>query len=250
MALSDNLRAKDWTFAATSLAAQRRRSIALYVLIASLSMFFSAALLGYLMIRFGGGETPPMHIPPILWLSTLFAFVGSGFLWASLRSVRRERQQRFRKQLITAFILGVGFCASQTIGLSILLRDHNQTMRELAAERAEQADESNTPRVIVPGAGLRAEELRDAGRMDIPRGNPTAKLVVVDRRLEGLVFVLVGLHALHFLGGMFALSIVTWRGLHGRYDHEYHGGLYLCAVYWRFLDVVWITLFVAFLLTD
>jgi heme/copper-type cytochrome/quinol oxidase subunit 3 len=68
-------------------------------------------------------------------------------------------------------------------------------------------------------------------------------------RLEGILFVLILLHALHFVAGMIALTIVTVRGLKGRYDHEYHGGVRMCAFYWRFLDVVWLALFGTFLLT-
>ena len=255
MSLSDNLRAKDWTFASTSRVAQRRRSIALYVLLGSLGMFFGAALLGYMLIRLrAGAAMPQMAIPPILWLSTVFALVGGTFLWGALRSVRMERQQQFRRRLIIAFVLGVGFCASQMVGLSLLLKTHNETMREIALLREDESEATNTPRVVIPGQSLRDEAARRAqGEQEAtptPGVTSQPNVHVMERRLEGLVFVLVLAHCLHFVGGMIALSIVTWNGLKGRYDHEYHGGLKLCVIYWRFLDVVWVVLFTSFLFTE
>lgn len=255
VSLSDNLRAKDWTFSSTSRVAQRRRSIALYVLLGSLAMFFGAALLGYLMIRLrAGAAMPRMEMPPILWLSTVFALVGGTFLGASVRSIRRERQQQFRQRLLIAFLFGVGFSLSQTVGLAMLLKTHQQTMREIAALRQDESESMNTPRVVVPGQSLREEAARkaqgDTQAIPTPPAHALPNVHVMERRLEGLVFVLILAHCLHFVGGMVALSIVTWRGLKGRYDHEYHGGLRLCAVYWRFLDVVWLVLFASFLFTE
>ncbi len=59
----------------------------------------------------------------------------------------------------------------------------------------------------------------------------------------GLVFVFVLLHALHVLGGLVALGIVTYNGLRGRYDHEHYAPVKHSAMYWHFLDVVWIFMF-------
>lgn len=253
MALSDHLRAKDWTYSSTSRAAQRRNEFALYVLIASLGMFFTAAAIGYLLIRFRAGENPPeIRLPPVLWLSTALAVAGSAFLWRALRSVRRERQDLFRKQLLTAFVLGAGFCLSQSVGLTSVLRDHFATARENPpVERPEPSVEKVRPRILIPRLGPNPEVADGSLPEDsFPvRTTQVAEKQPTATRLEGLLFVLILLHALHFVAGMIGLTVVTVRGLAGRYDHEYHGGVRLCAVYWRFLDVVWIALFGVFLLT-
>lgn len=65
----------------------------------------------------------------------------------------------------------------------------------------------------------------------------------------GLLFALIMLHALHFLGGLGVLAWVVRDGLQGRFDHEYHHGVKLCAIYWHFLDVVWLVMFGTFLFT-
>ncbi len=60
------------------------------------------------------------------------------------------------------------------------------------------------------------------------------------------ILLLVLLHMVHFLAGCIALGFVTWRACRGRYDHEYYNDVKLAAVYWRFLDIVWILMLVMF----
>ncbi len=60
----------------------------------------------------------------------------------------------------------------------------------------------------------------------------------------GMFYVLTGLHALHVIGGMIPLGIVIWRAHRGRYSRNFHPGVRYSAVYWHFLDVVWVVLFV------
>ena len=245
VALSDHLRTKDWTCSATSRAAQRRNEIALNILIASLAMFFVAALVGYLLIRFGSGRRPPeVKLPLVLWLSTALALAGSEFLRRALRSVRRERQDLFRPQLLTAFLLGAGFCLTQSVGLSFVLQQHFAVMRARPVETTEDTRPSVS---VALRSGRGAENLPPAAASASAASR--ANVERAESRLEGLFFVLILLHALHFVAGMVALTLVARRGLAGRYDHEYHAGVKLCARYWRFLDVVWIALFGTFLAT-
>jgi len=67
--------------------------------------------------------------------------------------------------------------------------------------------------------------------------------------LTGVLLVLILLHGLHFVAGLGIQGYVNIRALQGRYDHEYYLGVRLCTYYWRFLDVVWLTMFAAILLT-
>lgn len=67
--------------------------------------------------------------------------------------------------------------------------------------------------------------------------------------LAGMVVVLAVLHALHVLGGIFALGIVAARSSAGLYDHERHWPVDFAAHYWHFLDIVWVCMIVAFWLT-
>lgn len=59
-----------------------------------------------------------------------------------------------------------------------------------------------------------------------------------------LFYLLTALHALHVIGGLVPLGIVTGKALAGRYGSGWHPGVTYMAMYWHFLDAVWVVLFV------
>ena len=67
--------------------------------------------------------------------------------------------------------------------------------------------------------------------------------------LLGFVFFLVIIHALHLVGGILPLAVVTRNAHLGHYDHESHGSVKYVTMYWHFLDAVWIVMFAVLLLT-
>jgi cytochrome c oxidase subunit 3 len=56
-------------------------------------------------------------------------------------------------------------------------------------------------------------------------------------------YVLTAIHAAHVLGGLPPLAITTWRASRGFYGPADHRGITYCAMYWHFLDGVWIVLY-------
>jgi cytochrome c oxidase subunit III len=53
-------------------------------------------------------------------------------------------------------------------------------------------------------------------------------------------FGMTGLHALHVLSGIILISIVWWNGRNGRYNSHDHWGVEACAIYWHYVDVIWV----------
>lgn len=116
-----------------ALAVPRSRSrrhpaeIGLYVFLASLSVLFAASLIGYLFTRLTGerlSTSAAIHLPWIIWLSTLSLLTTSFMLHRSLAAVRREKQSDLRRWLLTAFALGCVFLSLQTVSVLELLRLH------------------------------------------------------------------------------------------------------------------------------
>ena len=57
-------------------------------------------------------------------------------------------------------------------------------------------------------------------------------------------YVLTAVHGAHLLGGVVALATVLLRSWQGRYTAQAHAGVTNCAVYWHFMDLLWLYLFV------
>ena len=182
---------------ATHRFAQSRQAglLAMGLFLASLTVLFVAALVGYGIIRWRLRDALPlgeMSLPPILFASTALLLAAGVLLEVACRAVQRERQQKFKVTLAVAAVLTVGFVVLQGEGMFELLQQHEATAVQ-----------------------------RRAG-------------------VFGLAFAIVVVHALHVVGGLVPLAVVTLRAFRGGYDHEAHLGVRQMAMYWHFLDVVWL----------
>jgi cytochrome c oxidase subunit 3 len=78
----------------------------------------------------------------------------------------------------------------------------------------------------------------------------SASHLTMRSHLYGFTFyVLTFLHAAHVVGGLVPLAAVTWRAWRRGYTAERHAGVTYTALYWHFLDVVWLVLFALFVLS-
>ena len=66
------------------------------------------------------------------------------------------------------------------------------------------------------------------------------------QNLYGLTFCLVIVHAVHVMGGVAGLTFVLFGLARGKYDHERHFPIRFCALYWHFLDIVWVLMLSSF----
>lgn len=57
------------------------------------------------------------------------------------------------------------------------------------------------------------------------------------------LYAITGLHLAHLFFGMIAILVVWVKSLLHRYNSENHLAIRLCAIFWHFLDVLWIYLF-------
>jgi cytochrome c oxidase subunit 3 len=56
-------------------------------------------------------------------------------------------------------------------------------------------------------------------------------------------YIITFMHLLHLLGGIISLLVVYFKALALKYGPKDYLGVQLCAIYWHFLDVLWIYLF-------
>ena len=179
-------------------------TVGLWLFLLALAMLFASSMVGYVLIRVAGPQTvsaqsgPPLHVPALLWVSTLLVLGVSVTLHRAVGSVRRERHVPLRFWLRASMALAIGFLVVQTPAMMQLLGRH---------------------------AEARTQNLH----------------------VYGLIYFLVLLHALHVIGGVIALARVMYHESRGRYDHEHYLPVYHAALYWHFLDVVWMVMFGTFL---
>lgn len=62
------------------------------------------------------------------------------------------------------------------------------------------------------------------------------------------LYMLTFLHLVHLVGGILSLSVVWINSIRKKYNSENLLGIKLCAIFWHFLDVLWIYLFLFLLL--
>ena len=188
----------------------------MWIFLLSLGMLFIASMLGYALIRwklhtegFAPLGTLSQHggLPLGLFASTLVILASSVTVSLALTAARHENQSRMRAMLAATLALGVLFMLVQFPSLWVLYERNADTVA------ATSTDTNETPAI-----GLFA-----------------------------LVLFLVLVHAAHVLGGVIPLGWTTLRAYQGFYDHEHHQPVRLVAMYWHFLDGVWLVMFALFL---
>ncbi|UCC87131.1 MAG: heme-copper oxidase subunit III [Anaerolineales bacterium] len=55
-----------------------------------------------------------------------------------------------------------------------------------------------------------------------------------------VLYGMTGMHALHVLSGIIFILIVWNNGRKGHYSGERHWGVEACAIYWHYVDLVWV----------
>jgi cytochrome c oxidase subunit 3 len=69
---------------------------------------------------------------------------------------------------------------------------------------------------------------------------PTAPFSAGDNAMSSIFFTMTGMHALHVLSGVIFLYVVYRNGKKGLYSKERHFPVEAVAIYWHFVDVVWV----------
>jgi heme/copper-type cytochrome/quinol oxidase subunit 3 len=64
-----------------------------------------------------------------------------------------------------------------------------------------------------------------------------------DNAYASIFIVTIGLHGLHVLGGLLISAVVQLKARLGRFTAERHLSVSVFALYWHFVDVVWLFVF-------
>lgn len=64
-----------------------------------------------------------------------------------------------------------------------------------------------------------------------------------DNAYSSCYFTLTGVHLAHVVLGLIALSTIAFWSVEGRFSPERHEHISIAALYWHFVDVVWLAVF-------
>lgn len=103
----------------------------------------------------------------------------------------------------------------------------------------EPATEEEAPGGVQP-AGEAAEASDEAGAAP---PNPAERRRFGGPNFFGIYFIMTGVHAVHILGGMIAITWVIAKTAAGQFDPEYFLPVENVGLYWHLVDLVWIYLF-------
>lgn len=175
-------------------------TMAMYILVGSLSMLFAASVLGYAMIRatkFSGNWPPAGYprLPATLWVSTAVILLSSVTIHFALVGIKHGNEARLRQGLIATALLGLAFLVLQAFNWFEFTHQLSATQH--------------------------------------------------GGQYVNFFYVLTGMHAAHVIGGLIPLFVVLAFALRGKYSANFHPGVRYCAIYWHFLDAIWMMLFVA-----
>ncbi|MEZ6189314.1 MAG: cytochrome c oxidase subunit 3 [Planctomycetota bacterium] len=186
--------------------------------LAALAVLFLSAVVGYFLIRADRGErwlpVDYTGLPWTLWLSSAALVVSSVTVQLALQAARAGDGAGLRRMLAATSALGAAFLLLQALNwweLASLFQEIARPYRELTGPELLQLTQTRT---------------HPAGYSFL-----------------AFFYFFTALHALHLIGGLIPLGVTTRRAFAGRYTREEHGGVWLCAAYWHFLDAVWLTLF-------
>ncbi|MFN8155196.1 MAG: cytochrome c oxidase subunit 3 [Bacteroidia bacterium] len=156
----------------------------------------------------------------------LFAGLTSGY-------IVRQAEGRW-----ASFELPMAFYASSVI---ILLSSVTHHMAVMAVKK-NRLQEVKRMLILTLGLGLGFVFTQFLGWNELVKNG----VYFVDKTTPSgsFFFVITGLHLAHLFFGILALIVTSAKSIRERYNSENYLGISLSAIYWHFLDALWIYLFV------
>ena len=183
----------------------------------SIVMLFAGLTSAYL-VRQGEGKWVEFSIPGTFAISTLIILISSISMQWAVASARKGNIGNLKKALLITLLLGVAFAGSQYVAWSQLY--HN------GIAFTGRVSDIKTNFNYIPAGKESVAEAGDVGNV-----------------AGSFLYVITGLHVLHLIAGILALFVVFSRATRNKYSSENYNGVKICAIYWHFLDGLWVYLF-------
>lgn len=206
-------------FSAEEIEKQRSsKRMLLWFGIISIVMLFAGLTSAYI-VRQGEGKWVQFEMPSLFLVSTILIFVSSFSMQWAVMAIKRNNKTAMTIALGITFLLGIGFVISQYYSWAQLVDQGIYFAGRIKDIKTEFKYLPTVKRESVSMVG-------DAGNV-----------------AGSFLYAITALHVAHLLGGIIAIFLVFSRALGGKYSAANYNGVTVCAIYWHFLDGLWIYLY-------
>jgi len=218
----------------------RAKKMMVWIGVAGIAMFFAAFTSAYIVLQADHFWVQD-KLPFMFSLSTAFIAISSLTIFLAQRSIKNGNIQGLKLWMTLTFLLGIGFTATQYLGWSELRSTGKFFVGNISVLQGQYGVDYV---VLMKGKPL----LYNDGNYYKP--GDTDYLEPINQRVNdtfnisaSFLYVLSGLHLLHLLGGLIWLVALLLRTFSGKYSAQNYLGIELGAIYWHFLDFLWVYLF-------
>ncbi len=185
--------------------------------IVSIIMLFAGLTSAY-MVRQGEGKWVQFALPKLFVVSTIIIVVSSVFMQWAVIAAKKNQLSNLKIAVLITFILGIGFVVFQYLAWADLVSQGIYFVGRVK--------DITSHYTYVPSGNEIPGEAGDIGNV-----------------AASFLYVITGLHVAHLIGGILALTVVLIKSMRGKYSSSDYNGVTVCAIYWHFLDALWVYLF-------
>lgn len=244
-AMHDSMRKEDFEYPRE--VKERTAKMMLGFGIAAIVMMFGG-LTSAVIVSKGGTFWVHFNLPPAFWISTGVIVFSSLTMVLAVRAIKRDQKALTRNLIIVTFLAGIAFTVLQFIGYRQLVENGYFLTDKIVDPKTEQfrmKGEYGKDFTLF----FKGEVLDYKGGVLTYQGRALTKpelnrLSEVMNTSSSYFYLLSFLHILHLVGGLIYLLVVMFRTIQNKFDSTNHLKIKLSAIYWHFLDVLWIYLFV------
>lgn len=220
----------------------KAKKLLLIVGIVGIIMFFAGLTSMHIVSRGSATFWVNITTPTAFWWSTAFMILSSLSMIMAVRAVKTGNKKMLNIMLVISLVLGLAFVKSQLSGWA----DMNSKGMQLRGDVLENLKGEYGKDYYITDQSGAMVEYRDGHYYD-PQ-DPTGKKQI-DEEVQGFrnpaarnLITLTGLHAVHVGGGILWLLYLVIMGLMGKLDQRNTLKVTQGAVYWHFVDFLWIYL--------
>jgi len=185
--------------------------------IISITMLFAGLTSGYI-VRQGEGKWVQFAMPALFKVSTILILLSSVSMQWAVSAIKKNNQRNLKIAISVTALLGIGFVVFQYLAWSQLVSQGIYFVGQVKDIKGAYE--------YIPGGKETSAEIANMGNV-----------------AGSFLYVITGLHIAHLVGGLIALFVVLSRAFIGKYSMNNYTGVGVCAIYWHFLDGLWVYLF-------